>query len=157
MLASVPASMLNQNTSDLGIPNRIDLKTSRFSIRAGTGVRAAETALSDLAAFRSQLGLAPAEGTLARLDVGSQSFYGISAHGQDVSLRVNAISATHAEADVFQQAANAGINGGSGVLTVDRSLCLACGQNGGVSSMARQLGLDSLTIQTPGSIKTIVP
>ena len=31
MLASVPASMLNQNTSDLGILNRIDLKTSRFS------------------------------------------------------------------------------------------------------------------------------
>jgi hypothetical protein len=30
MLASVPASMLNQNTSDLGIPNRIDPKTSRF-------------------------------------------------------------------------------------------------------------------------------
>src|SRR5260370_2485440 len=30
MVASVPASMLNQNTSDLGIPNRIDLKTSRF-------------------------------------------------------------------------------------------------------------------------------
>src|SRR6266852_6296974 len=31
MLASVPASMLNQNSPDLGIPNRIELKTSRFS------------------------------------------------------------------------------------------------------------------------------
>ena len=31
MLASIPASMLNQNGPDLGIPNRIDLKTSRFS------------------------------------------------------------------------------------------------------------------------------
>ncbi len=31
MLASIPASMLNQNRPDLGIPNRIDLKTSRFS------------------------------------------------------------------------------------------------------------------------------
>src|SRR5258707_14570665 len=29
MLASVPASMLNQSRPDLGIPNRIDLKTSR--------------------------------------------------------------------------------------------------------------------------------
>ena len=32
MLASIPASMLNQNPPDLGIPNRIDLKTSRFSV-----------------------------------------------------------------------------------------------------------------------------
>src|SRR5713226_5867064 len=32
MLASIPASMLNQNRPDLGIPNRIDLKTSRFRI-----------------------------------------------------------------------------------------------------------------------------
>ena len=31
MLASIPASMLNQNPPDLGIPNRIDLKASRFS------------------------------------------------------------------------------------------------------------------------------
>ena len=31
MLASLPASMLNQNPSDLGIPNRIDLKASRSS------------------------------------------------------------------------------------------------------------------------------
>jgi len=32
MLASFPASMLNQNGPDLGIPNRIDLKTSRFRL-----------------------------------------------------------------------------------------------------------------------------
>ena len=32
MLASIPASMLNQNGPDLGIPNRIDLKTSRFKV-----------------------------------------------------------------------------------------------------------------------------
>ena len=41
MLASVPASMLNQNSPDLGIPNRIELKTSRFSqigFATGTGV-----------------------------------------------------------------------------------------------------------------------
>src|SRR2546421_6308574 len=30
MLASIPASMLNQNPPDLGIPNRINLKASRF-------------------------------------------------------------------------------------------------------------------------------
>ena len=33
MLASVPANMLNQNSPDLGIPNRIDLKTSRSSLQ----------------------------------------------------------------------------------------------------------------------------
>jgi hypothetical protein len=32
MLASSPASMLNQNSPDLGIPNRIELKTSRSSL-----------------------------------------------------------------------------------------------------------------------------
>jgi hypothetical protein len=31
MLASFPASMLNQNGPDLGIPNQINLKASRFS------------------------------------------------------------------------------------------------------------------------------
>ena len=31
MLASVPASMLNQNSPDSGIPNRIDVKASRFN------------------------------------------------------------------------------------------------------------------------------
>src|SRR5229473_6099874 len=31
MLASIPASILNQNRPDLGIPNRFRLKSSRFS------------------------------------------------------------------------------------------------------------------------------
>ena len=33
MLASFPASMLNQNTPDLGIPNRFSLDPSRSSLR----------------------------------------------------------------------------------------------------------------------------
>jgi hypothetical protein len=37
MLASVPASMLNQNRPDLGIPNRFNLKTSRFSVLPSEG------------------------------------------------------------------------------------------------------------------------
>jgi hypothetical protein len=32
MLASVPASMVNQKQTDLGIPNRFRLKPSRFSL-----------------------------------------------------------------------------------------------------------------------------
>jgi hypothetical protein len=64
-------------------------------------------------AMRAELGLAQGEGTLARLEAAGQEFWGVSAHGQPVApLRVNAISATHAEADAFAQAARAGVNGG---------------------------------------------
>ena len=105
--------------------------------------------LADLAKFRSQLGLATGQGTLARLDMGGQSFYGINAHGQIIDLTVNPISMTHAQADAFQQAANAGMKGGSATLYVDRALCMACGQYGAVRSMARQLGITDLTIVAP--------
>ncbi len=81
--------------------------------------------LDDLAAFRSQLGLQAGEGALARLDIGGRSFYGINAHGQQVNLRVNAITHTHAEADAFQQAANASMRGGSATLYV-RSCAVCC-------------------------------
>jgi filamentous hemagglutinin len=111
-----------------------------------------------LAKFRGELGLPAGEGTLARLDAGGKTFYGINAHGQPVApLRTNAISTTHAEADAFAQAARAGISGGNATLYVDRGLCLACGQNGGVRSMARQLGLESLKVVTPDEIVIINP
>jgi len=113
------------------------------------GPSRASTGLADLGKFRNGLGLPVGAGTLARLDVGGRSFYGINAHGQAVSLRVNAISATHAEADVFQQATNAQIGGGRATLFVDRALCPACGLNGGVRGMARQLGLTEIEIITP--------
>jgi hypothetical protein len=44
MLASSPASMLNQNRPDLGIPNRIDLKTSRFRKEIGRVSQAGKVA-----------------------------------------------------------------------------------------------------------------
>jgi hypothetical protein len=108
--------------------------------------------LADLATFRAQLGLAEGEGTLARLTAGGRDFYGINAHGQELAIRVNAISATHAEADAFNQALQAGVRGGEGTLFVDRGLCLACGQNGAVRSMAQQLGLDSIKVTTPNGM-----
>jgi RHS repeat-associated protein len=113
--------------------------------------------LADLAQFRSTLGLGTGEGTLAKLEVSGQSFYGINAHGQPLSMSVNAITATHAEADAFQQALNAGATGGNATLYVDRALCAACGQNGGVRSMARQLGLDQVTVITPQGSSIITP
>ena len=77
------------------------------------------------------------------------------AHGQRINLRVNAITRTHAEADAFQQAANASMRGGSATLYVDRALCIACGPNGGVVGLAKQLGVGELTIVTPQSIQIV--
>jgi len=121
-----------------------------------SAAKAAE-GFAGLAKFRSDLGLQAGEGTLARLEVGGQTFYGINAHGQPVTMNVNAITRTHAEADAFQQAFNAGARGESAVLHVDRALCTACGQNGGVRSMARQLGVNQTTVITPQGTQIIGP
>jgi len=119
----------------------------------------AASGLEQLAALREDLNL-PAAGsaldksTLAKLVIGEDDWFGINAHGQDVTLSVNAISRTHAETDAFQQAYNDGVTGTGGTLYVDRELCKACGQNGAVKSLARQLGLKQLTIVTPGGTVT---
>ncbi|HLM47271.1 MAG TPA: deaminase [Myxococcaceae bacterium] len=113
--------------------------------------------LDDLAKLRNELGLQHGEGTLARLDVGGHRFYGINAHGQPVSLKTNVITATHAEAAAFQQAAKAGVHGGRGRLYVDRDLCRACGTSGGARGLARQLGLEELEVVTPSGIQLIRP
>jgi hypothetical protein len=39
MLASYPASMMNQKQADLGIPKRIDLTPSRFNLAASDFTR----------------------------------------------------------------------------------------------------------------------
>jgi hypothetical protein len=110
------------------------------------------------ARMRAELGLAEGEGTLARLEIGGNEYWGINAHGQAVEpLRVNAISATHAEADAFAQAARAGESGGIARLVVDRELCPACGTFGGVRSMARQLGIRVLQVVTPEGASLIIP
>ncbi|ATQ70953.1 RHS repeat-associated core domain-containing protein [Methylosinus trichosporium] len=82
-------------------------KIGRTAERVAVAGAEVSGALADLANFRSELGLQPGQGALARLDVGGRKFYGINAHGQDITLSVNAISRTHAEADAFQQAASA--------------------------------------------------
>jgi hypothetical protein len=105
--------------------------------------------------MRSGLGL-PAPGpkvpTLGRLDIDGQSFYGISGHGQPIDMSVNAISRTHAEADAFQQAKNAGVTARTATWYVDypAGLCKSCGQFGGLKSMARELGLEEVTVVYPG-------
>lgn len=118
----------------------------------------------ELAGYRQCLGLPPAgsetdKSTIAKLEIGSQSFLGINSGSnpspRQITLRVNPITKTHAEADAFQQAADAGIRGGKARLIVDRDLCDACGLRGGVNSMAWQLGIEELEIITPSGSKTI--
>ena len=127
-----------------------------------TGLLGPADGLADLSRLRAQLGNVPGGGQInggvvARLDAGGRSFYGINAHGQPTTLRANALTATHAEMDAFQQASNANMRGGIGRLFVDTELCKACGQNGGVRSLARQLGLDRLEIVTPNGSIIIFP
>jgi RHS repeat-associated protein len=116
-------------------------------------IRAGAQPLDDLAKMRGQLHLpppGPGSPTLARLDIGGKSFYGISGV-KDIDLVVNPISRTHAEADVFQQAANAGVTAETATLYVDypNGLCLACAGNGGVDTLARQLGLREVQVVGP--------
>jgi MafB19-like deaminase len=119
----------------------------------------------ELAEYRQQLGL-PIAGsdddnvTIAKLELGDDVFFGVSSgsnpNRRKITLKVNPISRTHAEADAFQQAFDVGLRGGVARLIVDRSLCRACGQNGGVKGMARQLGLSELEIISPDGHQTIV-
>ena len=118
----------------------------------------------ELAEYRHSLGL-PAAGsaldksTIAKLEIGGHSFFGINSSSnpnpRQITFKVNRITKTHAEADAFQQAADAGIRGGKVRLIVDRDLCDACGLRGGVNSMAWQLGIEELEIITPSESKTI--
>jgi hypothetical protein len=97
--------------------------------------------------------------TIAKLEIDGVAFFGINSgsnpNRRQITLRVNPISQTHAEADAFQQAFDLGIRGGRARLTVDRDLCRACGQYGGVKGMARQLGLSEIEISSPSSHQII--
>jgi MafB19-like deaminase len=113
----------------------------------------------ELVAYREQLGLPPAgsetdRDTVAKLEIGGMVFLGVNSSSnptrRQITLRVNPISRTHAEADAFQQAYDLGIRGGKARLIVDRDLCRACGQNGGVKGMARQLDIEEIEVALLG-------
>jgi deoxycytidylate deaminase len=87
--------------------------------------------------------------TAARLDISGQSFYGKNAHNRKVDIRVNAQTKTHAEADVFQQAKDAGLSGQRATLYVDRELCASCGDFGGVGSLLRGTNIKEVVVVTP--------
>ena len=138
----------------------------------GNGIRSVDApflpgvgGLEDLANRRAVMSVGPAgpgsPPTLSRLDVeGMNPLFGTSGHNRDVTLTVNPISRTHAEADVLQQLANSGgANGGNAVLYIDHpdGLCGACGRSGAVRSMARQVGISELRVVWPGGELVIVP
>jgi len=89
----------------------------------------------------------------------SPCFFGINSgnnpYPRQITFKINPITKNHAEADAFQQAADAGVKGGKACLIVDRDLCDACGLRGGVNSMDWQLGIEKLEIITPSGSKTI--
>lgn len=104
-----------------------------------------QNVFDELAACRQRLGLPPAgsetdRSTIAKLEIADRSFFGINSSSnpnrRQITFNVNPITKTHAEADAFQQAADAGIRGGKARLICDRELCAACGLRGGVNSMA---------------------
>jgi MafB19-like deaminase len=118
----------------------------------------------ELAEYREQLSLPPAgseidRDTVAKLEIGGMVFFGVNSSSnptrRQITLRVNPISRTHAEADAFQQAYDLGIRGGKARLIVDRDLCRACGQNGGVKGMARQFDLEEIEIISPSGCQLI--
>jgi MafB19-like deaminase len=118
----------------------------------------------ELAEYREQLSLPPAgsetdRDTVAKLEIGGMVFFGVNSSSnptrRQITMRVNPISRTHAEADAFQQAYDLGIRGGKARLIVDRDLCRACGQNGGVKGMARQFDLEEIEIISPSGYQLI--
>ncbi|SYZ56535.1 hypothetical protein CPBF367_32270 [Xanthomonas arboricola pv. juglandis] len=118
---------------------------------------------SDLEKFRTELGLpesgtAADRSTIAKINVDGKEVYGINAHGQP-TFGVNNISKSHAEIDVLNQLKNSGgdFSGKSLTMYVDRQPCKACGQNGGIRTMVRQLGLKELTVIGPDGPLLIRP
>lgn len=113
----------------------------------------------DLAKYRLEQGL-PVAGspddhcTAGKLKIGDNEYYGRNGHGKHNEVKKvftgNPQTATHAEGDVFYQAKMAGETNTSAILITDRRSCRACGYNGGIRSMAKQMGITDLTIVSPG-------
>ncbi len=102
---------------------------------------------------------------IAKLEIGDGSFFGInfgnnpycSQNCWQITIQVNAITKQHAEADAFQQAIDAGITGEKARLIVDRDLCRACGENGGLKSIVKQLAISELEVIAPSGRQIIKP
>ncbi|WP_082167631.1 deaminase [Methylobacterium aquaticum] len=137
--------------------------------RLGALTRGEISAQEALAARRVEFGLPPAgapndNATLSLLAMGGRAFEGINRGLQNPARamtldRVNAQTVTHAEADVVQQAIDAGLAGTvrRADMTIDRAPCTSCGKAGGLRSLARNLGVDELHVTWPGGQQTFTP
>jgi len=104
------------------------------------------------------------DATLSRLEINGKTYDGINRGFQDprtpMSLdRVNAQTVTHAEADAVQQAVNDGMKGTAKTaeMWVDRDPCKSCGPYGGLRSLARNLGVNQLTVHSPSGTQIFTP
>lgn len=122
----------------------------------------------DLAAKREQLGLpkagSAADGaTLSKLKIGNAEFDGINSSLQQprtkITLKANAQTKTHAEAEAVQKAINAGKKGiaKEAEMWTDREACKACGANNGIGSLARELGVEKIIVHSPNGTKIYYP
>jgi MafB19-like deaminase len=135
-----------------------------LAVTVGRGNSGLKDIFRELIEYRQMLELPSAgsesdRATVAKLEIGDESFLGVNSSNnptrRKITLTVNPISRTHAEADAFQQAFDLGYKGGRARLIVDRDLCRACGQNGGVKGMARQLDLEEIEIISPSGRQVI--
>jgi hypothetical protein len=122
-----------------------------------------QATFQDLASFRANVGGIPARGgllpdggTLARIDTGGTSFYGMNAHGLP-TLIGNDFNYTHAEIDALQQAFMAGQLDSSATMYVDRSLCPYCSRIDGLPQAVQDLGMDELIVHDPVNSWQITP
>jgi Metallopeptidase toxin 4/MafB19-like deaminase len=122
----------------------------------------------DLAAKRRQLGLPEAgspsdAATLAKLVIDGQTFEGVNSKLQNprskITLKANAQTKTHAEAEVIQKAIDAGKKGTAkeAEMWTDRDACDACGKYNGIGSLARELGVEKIIVHSPGGTNIYYP
>jgi hypothetical protein len=122
----------------------------------------------DLAAQRMkrnlpEAGTAADDATMAKLKIDGEEFYGVNRKYQDpktdVTLKANAQTKTHAEADVVQQAIDKGKKGTAreAEMWTDRDACDACGKYNGIGSLARELGVGKITVHSPSGTSVYYP
>lgn len=122
----------------------------------------------DLAAKREELGLPKAgsledTATLSKLKIGDAEFSGINSKLQNpktkITLKANAQTKTHAEAEAVQKAIDAGKKGTAkeAEMWTDRDACDACGKYNGIGSLARELGVERIIVHSPSGTKIYYP
>ncbi|WP_345941014.1 deaminase [Streptomyces sp. SID4917] len=158
--SSTPCSTDASGTQNTRRRAKKQVERGRLVLAGATPVLVPNCGWSELASYRAREGM-PARGsaddtfTAARLQIDGQVFFGRNAHGRPVDIRVNAQTKTHAEADVFQQAKDAGATGTRAVLHVDRDFCRSCGATGEVGSLMSGLDVEELLVHSPSGIFTI--